>query len=304
MPNFPRCQVVPLPRHETALILDGQEVTRWCFGQEYPRPFFSPLRGPSGTPLTRVGHPGAPDHDHHRSVWFAHAKAMGVNFWSDRSEASIRQKQWLVYEDSDDFAALAAALEWRDGHDPRPLLTQEMIAVARPADAGQWSLEIQCTFRPTAEQFEFQQTNFGFLAVRVAKHLSVHFGGGELRNDRGAVGERAIFGKPAQWIDYSGPTPAGGREGITYIDHPGNPGQPTRWHVREDGWMGASPCMRGTQITTRERPLRVRYLLWIHTGPPDPQAIAARQKGFAQSPGWRVSRSQRKHRFYELQPAV
>ena len=55
----------------------------------------------SGESLTRMGHPGAPDHDHHRSIWFAHEKVSGVNFWTDLTTAKIRQKQWLAYEDGD-----------------------------------------------------------------------------------------------------------------------------------------------------------------------------------------------------------
>ena len=37
---------------------------------------------PSGATLTRIGHPGAENHDHHRSVWFAHHKVNGLDFWS------------------------------------------------------------------------------------------------------------------------------------------------------------------------------------------------------------------------------
>jgi hypothetical protein len=65
-------------------------------------------------------------------------------------------------------------------------------------------VEIQTTFRPTAEQLEFGKTNFGFFAVRVAKAISAFFGGGVLTSSAGAIGEPAIFGKAASWMDYSG----------------------------------------------------------------------------------------------------
>jgi hypothetical protein len=68
----PRCQVVPLPGKQVAIGIDGRECLRWHGGDGAPRPFFFPLIGPSGLPLTRMGHPGAPNHDHHRSIWFAH----------------------------------------------------------------------------------------------------------------------------------------------------------------------------------------------------------------------------------------
>ncbi|MCA9217951.1 MAG: PmoA family protein, partial [Planctomycetales bacterium] len=68
----PRCEIVPLADSEVSLRIDGIEKTRWNFGSQYPRPFLFPFYGPSGASLTRMGHPGAPNHDHHRSIWFAH----------------------------------------------------------------------------------------------------------------------------------------------------------------------------------------------------------------------------------------
>lgn len=255
--HFPRCRVVPLDGHQAAFEIGGTERLRWHFGPQYPRPFFYPLLGPSGTPLTRMGHPGAPNHDHHRSIWFAHHKVLGIDFWSDGGEARIRQKHWLVYEDGDDEAVMAVALGWYDGHDPRELLEQEVIAAVRPGPDGETFLELQSTFRPRGESLEFGQTNFGFLAVRVAKIISEHFGGGRLTNSEGQTGEPAIFGQRAKWMDYSGPVPGGDAdgngivEGVTYFDHPSSPTHPSHWHVREDGWMGASLCMHEPRVTTR-----------------------------------------------------
>ena len=236
-----RCKVIPLPNHQVSFTIDGIEKTRWHYGPNYPRPFFYPIIGPSGETITRMGHPGAPDHDHHRSVWFAHYKLLGIDFWSDNSDAKIAQDAWLCYEDGDDNARMAANLQWLDGHDPTPLVTQQLIVTVRPMPNDEWTLTTQSTFTPTAESIEFQKTNFGFFAVRVAREIANAFGGGQLTNSEGQTGEPAIFGKPAKWVDYSGPKTRD--EGITYFDHPTNPGQPTKWHVRSDGWMGASPCM-------------------------------------------------------------
>src|SRR5690606_18791284 len=136
MPTFPRCQVLPLAGHQTAVLIDGQERVRWHYAESYPRPFFYPITGPSGSSLTRMGHPGASNHDHHRSVWFAHEKVLGINFWSDAAEAKIRQLHWLVYEDGDEEAVLATRLRWYDGHDPGHLLEQDLVAVVRPAEEG------------------------------------------------------------------------------------------------------------------------------------------------------------------------
>ncbi len=298
--HFPRCRVLPLPDHQVALLVDGAERLRWHFGPTYPRPFFYPLLGPSGSPLTRMGHPGAPDHDHHRSVWFAHARVLGIDFWSDRTAARIRQKGWLCYQDGDDEAALAVLLGWSDGHDPRDLLEQELVAGVRPGPEAETFLELQATFRPTAESLEFGKTNFGFLAVRVARNLSAHFGGGTITNSHGAAGEPAVFGKPAAWVDYSGPVPGGGTEGITYFDHPDNPGHPAAWHVREDGWMGAAVCLRGPVTTARKQPLVLRYLLHAHRGPVSAERAAAVAKEFAARRRYEVARVKVKHQQYAI----
>ena len=293
--RFPRCQIVPLPDDQVSFVLDRVERLRWHFGANYPRPFFYPLVGPSGSTLTRMGHPGAPNHDHHRSIWFAHNKVLGIDFWSEQTQARIRQKEWLQYQDGDTEAAMAVSLGWFDGHDPAPLLEQELVAAARPGPEGELFLELQSTFRPHAESLEFGQTNFGFLAVRVAKNISAYFGGGQLRSSEGAVGEPDIFGKPARWMDYSGPVPSGGEEGITYFDHPTNVGYPTPWHVREDGWMGAAACLSQPRTTTRSSPLVFRYLLHAHRGTVDARRADQVAEQFAALPRYEVVKPSVKH---------
>jgi Methane oxygenase PmoA len=301
---IPRCQVVPLPDHQVSFQTDGRERLRWHFGLSYPRPFFYPLPGPSGSPLTRMGHPGAPDHDHHRSIWFAHEKVQGVNFWGDHTPARVRQRTWLCYHDADDEAAMAVLLGWYDGHDPRELLEQELVAGVRPGPDGETFVELQATFRPTAASLEFGRTNFGFLAVRVAKNLSVHFGGGTLTNSEGATGEPALFGRRAKWVDYRGPVPGGGTEGITYFDHPENPGHPAAWHVRADGWMGAAVCLAGPVTTTRQQPLRLRYLLHAHRGPASGPRVEAVAKEFAARPRFAVVKARVPHQQYAIERAA
>jgi hypothetical protein len=305
--QHPRCEILPLPGDQVAFQVDGQDRLRWHFGSGAPRPFFFPLVGPSGRSLTRMGHPGAANHDHHRSIWFAHAKVLGIDFWSDQTEARIRQKHWLCYRDGNEEVAMAVSLAWYDGHDPTELLEQELVAAVRPLDNGETLVELQATFRPRSDLLEFGMTNFGFLAVRVAKSLSAHFGGGQLTSGAGEKGEADIFGKPSPWMDYSGPVPRfeGEQqthvvEGITYFDHPSNPRYPSRWHVREDGWMGASVCMREPLATTREAPLRLRYLLHAHRGAVQPDRAKSLAEEFAARPHYIVAPGEAPHEQFRL----
>ena len=306
--TVPTVELLPLADHQVSFRNAGEEFTRWHFSKQYPRPFFFPLDGPSGESLTRMGHPGAANHDHHRSVWFAHHDVAGVDFWSDRTNAVIRQKHWYAYVDGDQEAIMAVALGWYDG-EGRELLTQDVIAVFRPLPKGESHLEIQSTFRPAgrADSVRLGKTNFGLLAVRVAKTLSVHFGGGAITNSEGQRGEAELFGKPARWMDYSGPIVAGQgehrktvSEGITYFDHPDNPRYPTRWHVREDGWMGASFCMDNGYTIAADSPLQLRYLLHTHSGGYDARSAEATHSDFAKRKPLKIKKSARPHRQFEV----
>ena len=312
---LPRCEATPRPGHQVAFSVDGEERVSWHYGDEYPRPFFFPLRGPSGAELTRMGHPGAPNHEHHRSIWFSHKSVTGVDFWGDYSPARITQHDWLAYEDGDAEAMMAVLLRWYDGHDPQPLMEQQVMVSVRPAPgaAAETLLEIDTTFTPTASMLELGQTNFGFFAVRVAKSISAYFGDGELTNDAGVRGEPQLFGKPSRWMDYSGsvrPAVAAGEsptkpvsEGITFFDHPDNPRHPAHWHVREDGWMGASMTMNESLLLTKQSPLRLRYLLHAHAGLADQQRAEFLFNTFASAPPMELvsGREQKvRHRQYLL----
>jgi hypothetical protein len=309
MPGITRCELIPLPGDIVSIRVDGREAVAWNFAPDLKRPCFFPLVGPdSGESVTRMGHPGAPDHDHHDSVWFAHDKVLGISFWSNESPAFIRQQQWLVYDDGDDSARMAVRLGWFDGHDPQPLLEHDLIAELKPLQAHEFTLALTSLFRPRAETLELQQTNFGFLAVRVARSISAAFGGGRLTGSTGGVGEPALFGKPAAWMDYSGPmakkSDDGSRtaveEGVTFFDHPLNPGHPVSWHVRDDGWMGASPCRSGPIVLSRAEPLRLRYLLHVHRGPLDADRANKIRDEWAREPALNVIRSMKPHRHFEI----
>lgn len=254
-----------------------------------------------------MGHPGAENHDHHRSVWFAHHDVEGRSFWSDNTDARIRQKNWLAIEDGDEEAIYSARLGWFDPEGDE-LLEQDMISALRPLPGGEHELEIQFTLRcpEQREQTVLHKTNFGLFAVRVAKSISAHFGDGHLTNSEGLVGEKDIFGKQARWMDYSGPIAVpiegGGREwvreGITFFDHPENPRHPAYWHVRDDGWMGASFCFDGDYIVTKETPLTLRYLLHAHSGEVDTTKAEERFDAFSKRTGFEILEKPEPHHQY------
>jgi hypothetical protein len=291
--QVPRVQVVPQPDDQVSFQVDGQEKLRWHAAPRYPRPFFFPLIGPSGRSLTRMGHPAAPDHNHHRSFWWAHQNVGGVNFWEERGGTQqIRQDNWVHYQDGPDEAGMVVRLGWYDPHKVR-LVEQELIAVYRPLPSGEGWLELQATFTPVLEQLPLGKTNFGFLGLRVAASISAHYGGGKLTNSEGVVGEKELFAKTARWVDYSGPIVGETWEGVTWFDHPSNPRYPTAWHVRDDGWMSAAFCLQDEYKLEKAKPLRLRYGFHVHAKAVDAKAAEARHKEFAGAAAWEVVQADR-----------
>src|SRR5207302_767273 len=134
-------------------------------------------------------------------------------------------------------------LGWYDAHKVQ-LLRQDLIAVFRPLPGKETWLELQARFSSVLEELTLARTNFGFLGLRVAASLSELYGGGQLTGSSGGKGEKALFGKPADWMDYSGPIVGERQEGVTFFDHPDNPDSPVSWHVRGDGWMSPAFNLR------------------------------------------------------------
>jgi len=63
---------------------------------------------------------------------------------------------------------------------------------------------------------------------------------GKMVNAQNKQGEKNVWGKRSEWMDYSG-TVDGQQVGIAIFDTPGNSGFPTYWHARGYGLFAANP---------------------------------------------------------------
>jgi hypothetical protein len=68
------------------------------------------------------------------------------------------------------------------------------------------------------------------------------------------------------------------------MDHPSNPNHPTPFHVRSDGWMGASLTQTADRTVDPGHPLRLRYALYVHAGKPPLADLEKRWSDFAKTP--------------------
>ena len=279
----PRLQVVPQAYDQASFQRDGVEITRYHFGPGLNRPFLFPLIGPSGRSLTRMGHPHDPQgHSHHNSVWMSHVDVNGVDFWSDKRLGVVRHKRIVSYEDAGERSSITTENEWVD-KDGKVLLNEtRQITVALLA-SEEWLLVIDSTLTAKDKSVTLGKTPFGLLGVRMARTLGVNDGGGRIRNSEDGVNEKEILWKQARWVDYSGPIENDKIEGITLFDHPANPNHPSYFHVRNDGWMGASLTFDGPREITPEKPLRIRYGLYVHRDMKPPAEIEEQWKRFCET---------------------
>jgi Family of unknown function (DUF6807) len=269
---FPRVQALP-GLERASLRVAGVERVGYEFGLGEARPFLYPVVGPSGALLTRLGHPNPVGDEHHMSVCFGHEKVNGTNFWEVLSgtDVAVRHRRVVLYQDGPDWAGLVAELDWWAHGQVQ--IHQRLIIVLEPRDDGGYALDLQSRFEAPSGPVELGKTDRGFLGVRIAKTISEQFGGGRLTSSEGLQGGDTILGSRASWVDYSGPSAPGVIEGITYFDHPENPGHPTFWHVSRDGWMGAAFNVVSSTGLASGHPIDVRYRLLVHSGPANPAAL-------------------------------
>lgn len=279
----PRMQVIPQPYHQASFQRDGVEIARYHFGPALHRPFIFPVIGPSGRSLTRMGHPHDPEsHSHHNSVWISHNDVGGISFWSDGGKGKIHHKRIIKYEDGDQACSITTENQWLVDQNKVFILETRRVT-ALPLDGPEWLMIIDMEFKTSDKPVTIGKTPFGMIGIRMAKTIGVNDGDGTIRNSEGAVNENEVFWKRAEWVDYSGPIASGKKEGITLFDHPDNPNFPTYFHVRNDGWMGASLTFDGPRTIQPDKPLRLRYGLYIHSDMKQNEEIQAIWKRFTKS---------------------
>jgi hypothetical protein len=221
--------------------MNGAPFTDYWFGtredRPYVRPFFYPILASDGTPATSDQY-NVPkgDHPHHQSMWVAHEDVDGVNHWLIVGKPQAQQKHLGFDKVSDD--GFVEKLEWDDPQ-RKPQLDETRSVRFIPYDDGSRGVDLTVALTPAGETAVtlHDAKDAGLCAVRLIKAISDT---ATITNSVGQTGEKACWGKPADWCDESG-TINGKPYGIAMFDAPGNYGHPTHWHVRQYGLLAANP---------------------------------------------------------------
>jgi hypothetical protein len=288
-PTYPRAMIIPQPDDQLSFQVDGREWLRYHYGPLTPKPYFYPLMGPAGAPVTRLTHPHDPaTHAHHLSLWIGHQNVGGSNFWEHMKSPARIVHDRISKIDDGDSASVTIHAKWLDG-DKKPLLLDERVWTLSPrydtltSDGyGEYTLDLKLTLTSVAPTTTIGKSNFGLVAVRVAKMMGTIDGGGTIRNSEGKINEKELMPhQRARWCDYSGRPAPGAYNGVTLFDHPSNPNHPSYFHVRGDGWMGSSFSFENDVVVAKETPLVLRYRFLVHAGGGDPKYLDLESRRFA-----------------------
>jgi hypothetical protein len=266
----------------------GRPFTSFYFDAVTAKPYLFPLRSARGIVVTRsfpmVANLPGQDHDepHQRAMYFAHGDITGFDFWGEAefarwSHHPVAKFGRTVFRKLDDMqggteaGTLCAEFE---------LTTPEGKAIGSEVQAytfggDERSRIIDCVFTLVAdhEPLRIGDTKEGTFAIRLVKPLESP--PGRMANSHGFTGEKAIWGKRADWVDFSGNV-EGEEVGVAVFDHPENLRHPTYWHARAYGLLAANPfglkefthnrLQDGSYVIQAGDSLPLRYRVLIHHG--------------------------------------
>ena len=280
------------------VIVDGEPFTEFFVaGERVTKPYLHPLRAPSGTYVTRMWPMETvaeeagilkPDHPHQRGLWFAHEKVNGIDFWNNDASYTTPNRGKIVLaklnevSSGNEHGSIAATFDWIDPAGRKLLMESRRMTFY--AGSKLRIVDLDITLTAAAEAVTFGDAKDGLLGIRMRPALEETGGSGHIVNAGGLAGEKQLWGKPANWCDYSGAI-GGEKLGIAILDHPENPHHPVRWHARGYGLFAANPFALAafTGDKTRDGSLtiapgqavRFRYRIIIHEGDAKEAAIAA-----------------------------
>lgn len=238
--DVPAVKVATVDDNHLHIELNGTPFTDYWFGTRgdrvYVRPFFLPILASDGTPLTSDQYTAPKgDHPHHQSMWVAHEDVNGVNHWLITGKPSAKQEH-LRFEKivADGFVE---DLQW-DDQQGAAMLNETRTAHFSTYEDGTRAIDLTVALTPAKDAVTLADAkDAGLCAVRVIKAISDT---ATITNSAGQTGEKACWGKSADWCDVSG-TIDGKPCGVAMFDAPANPRHPSRWHVRQYGLLAANP---------------------------------------------------------------
>jgi len=249
------------------LLMRGSKFTEYYTRTDLPKPYLGPLFEAYGGQMTRLDFETR-EHPHHRSLWISQ-EANGIDFWNEPKNIHgfVRNQGISDIVNGGAYTAFTANNLWTShGGDPVMDETTRFTLYNTPHETA--LLDVDIAFTAGYGEVTLNATKeAGPLAIRMIPELSAGKGGtGTIVSGTGGVNEAETWMRRAPWLDYHGSL--GGRAcGIAMLDHPGNFGFPTFWHVRDGGLMAGNNFLRmGDMRLGAGETVSWKYRMVVHNG--------------------------------------
>jgi Methane oxygenase PmoA len=238
---------------EIEVIVAGKPFTTYFFANGASKPYLMPLTTPSGIVITRpfpvandIGNasPKNPSFEpHQRPLYFGHGDIDGLDFWGEQAfdryyDDHARQAYGHMDLKTVDTAGPGTVRTRFSLLDPNQrVIGEETQSFTFSGDDTTRTIDCEFIIHATAGPVVMGDTKEGTFGIRLNSELSAPHD--HMVNSRGGHGEREIWGKPAEWVNYSG-TVTGKPVGIAVFDSPSSFRHPTTWHARAYGLVAAN----------------------------------------------------------------
>lgn len=235
------------------------------------RPYFAHIHAPNGQQVSRrlppVEGQDATDHaDMHPGLWLAFGDLAGADFW--RNKGRVQHIEFIdeptVTNDSGRFSVRNryVAVE--------KTICEEVCRIRiRLHDSGyliNWTSEFS-----GPDELSFGDQEEMGLGIRLATPLTVK-NGGQIVNSDGFKNEKGVWGKQADWCDYSGAID-GQQVGIALLPDPRN-FRRCWFHARDYGLLVANPFgqnafTKGEKsriVIKQSEKFQLRFGVLVHSG--------------------------------------
>jgi len=295
-------------------------IATYNFGESLAKPYLWPTNAPGGKPVTRAwpmvkGTAGeTTDHVHQKSAWFCHGDVIpeglelkvksadkhvqGVDFWSEAAGHGkiVCFKVGEPETHDANHVSVKTKNSWQTADGVKILDEDRTLHVYRLAKGYliAFHIELFAAHYPIT----FGDTKEGAMGVRVPDNfrLQIKEGGKVASSDgksieAGTKDNLAVWGRPADWHDYSGKV-GDATAGIAIFDASLNKPR-ALWHTRAYGLMAANPFGRDksgfpaakgkTDLVKLGKggELKLRYAIYAHTGDAQEGAVAMAFEAFA-----------------------
>lgn len=305
---FPAGEAVELRQagDHVDVLIGGKLFTTYFFSPEVAKPYFQPLRSAQGTIVTRnFPHvntippeelKGPSLEPHQRPMFFGHGDIDGIDFWGeavfpqysdDSVFGRVKFRKLDEVQSGPDSGSLKAEFELTTPSGR--VIADEIQSFVFGGDANVRWIDCEITLVANhGSDLTMGDTKEGSFGIRLAKELNSP--PGHMVNSAGAEGEKEIWGKRADWVNYDG-TIAGESLGVALFDSPRSFRHPTWWHARGYGLLAANPFgwrefyrdpdKDGSWTVQEHKKLTFRYRVFIHHGDYKDASVADAYKEYA-----------------------